>query len=173
MAKTIVCPIDGSDHAERAVDWALDLAAALDARLTLLYVVPRGEAPPELRHMATVEHLVRPPSASGEPGPGEPTGASARLLKEVEIGSAKVYREVGGRLIEAVERRARARGIKEVAGTVREGDPAAQILATAKEQGADLIVMGGRGAGALEGLLLGSVSNKVCQLAPCACLTVK
>ena len=173
MAKTILCPIDGSDHAERAVDWALDLAVALGAGLTLLYVIPRGEAPPEIRRMVAVEHLVGEPAASGEPGTGEPTGASARLLREVEVSSAKLYREVGRRLVEAVERRARGRGVEAVAAIVREGDPAEQIIATAKAEGADLIVMGGRGVGALEGLLLGSVSNKVCQLAPCACLTVK
>ena len=33
--------------------------------------------------------------------------------------------------------------------------------------------MGRRGHGDLQGLLLGSVSHKVCQLADCACLTVK
>ena len=53
------------------------------------------------------------------------------------------------------------------------GDPADQIVRAAARHGADLIVMGRRGYGDLKGLLLGSVSHKVCRLADCACLTVK
>lgn len=41
------------------------------------------------------------------------------------------------------------------------GDVAAQILAHADECKADMIVMGSRGQGAIAGLLMGSVANKV------------
>ena len=54
-----------------------------------------------------------------------------------------------------------------------EGDPARVIAEHAGLHKVDLIVMGRRGLGGLEGLLLGSVSHKVAQLAPCACLTVR
>ena len=37
----------------------------------------------------------------------------------------------------------------------------------------DMIVMGCRGLSEIEGLLLGSVSHKVNQLAPCTCVTVR
>jgi nucleotide-binding universal stress UspA family protein len=56
---------------------------------------------------------------------------------------------------------------------VEHGDPADQIVHAAERHHADLIVMGRRGHGDLKGLLLGSVSHKVCQLADTACLTVK
>ena len=46
------------------------------------------------------------------------------------------------------------------------------IAGYAKANAIDLIVMGRRGLGAIGGLLLGSVSHKVTQLAPCACMTV-
>ena len=35
------------------------------------------------------------------------------------------------------------------------------------------VVVGSRGLSEIRGLLLGSVSHKVCQLAPCTCVTVK
>jgi nucleotide-binding universal stress UspA family protein len=53
------------------------------------------------------------------------------------------------------------------------GDPAAEILATAGRIGADLIVIGSRGLGALKGVVLGSVSQKVAQAAACPVMIVK
>ena len=38
---------------------------------------------------------------------------------------------------------------------------------------ADLIVLGSRGRGRMEGLLLGSVSQKIAALAPCPCLIAR
>ena len=49
--------------------------------------------------------------------------------------------------------------------------PKNQLLISVNQD--DLIVMGRRGLGDLGGLLMGSVSHKVCHLADCACLTVK
>ncbi len=56
---------------------------------------------------------------------------------------------------------------------VKVGNPARTIVAFAARSGADLIVMGGRGHGDIEGFLLGSVSHKVSNLAECTCMTVK
>ena len=54
-----------------------------------------------------------------------------------------------------------------------EGPEAEAILNVAQIREADLIVMGTRGLGSLRGLLLGSVSNKVVQHAPCPVLLVR
>jgi nucleotide-binding universal stress UspA family protein len=54
-----------------------------------------------------------------------------------------------------------------------QGDPAAQILAYAREAGVDLIVMGTHGRTGLERLLLGSVAEKVMRDAHCSVLVVK
>ena len=51
------------------------------------------------------------------------------------------------------------------------GDPARQLLEMAAT--ADLVVVGSRGLGAVRRLLLGSVSEKVLQHAPCPVLIVK
>jgi nucleotide-binding universal stress UspA family protein len=50
---------------------------------------------------------------------------------------------------------------------------AGRILAKAEQTKADLIVMGARGTTELVGLLLGSVSHKITQLAQCNVLVVR
>jgi nucleotide-binding universal stress UspA family protein len=53
------------------------------------------------------------------------------------------------------------------------GDPAEMIVRFATEKGYDQIVMGARGKGNIQGLLLGSVTNKVMQLSNIPVLLVK
>jgi nucleotide-binding universal stress UspA family protein len=53
-----------------------------------------------------------------------------------------------------------------------EGDPAAMILAAAKEHHCDLIVMGTRGRSGLNRVLVGSVAEQVVRKAPCPVVTV-
>jgi nucleotide-binding universal stress UspA family protein len=56
---------------------------------------------------------------------------------------------------------------------LRPGDPASVLLDLVTEDGADLIAVGSSGMGAIERFLLGSVSTKVLQHAPCSVLIVK
>ena len=56
---------------------------------------------------------------------------------------------------------------------ILEGDPVDEILSFADNDGADLIVMGSRGRGALAGALLGSVSSGVVQHASVPVLIAK
>ena len=55
---------------------------------------------------------------------------------------------------------------------LRTGSPTEVIVSLAKEQNADLIVMGARGLGPIEERLLGSVSHRILALAHCATLIV-
>jgi nucleotide-binding universal stress UspA family protein len=54
--------------------------------------------------------------------------------------------------------------------TLTSGDPAAELLRIANESATDLIVLGARGLGAVQRLLLGSVSEAVLRDAQCAVL---
>jgi nucleotide-binding universal stress UspA family protein len=56
---------------------------------------------------------------------------------------------------------------------VRAGDPGTEIVASAREENADLVVMGSRGRTRLSSILLGSVSRKVLSHAPCSVLIVR
>lgn len=55
--KTILVPIDGSDHAGKAVVIASDLAVKYGARLVLLHVVSGDKVPEELLRFAQIENL--------------------------------------------------------------------------------------------------------------------
>ena len=53
------------------------------------------------------------------------------------------------------------------------GDPAEQIMKVSAQRHVDLIVMGAKGLGALDRILLGSVSTRVVQYASCPVLVVR
>jgi nucleotide-binding universal stress UspA family protein len=53
------------------------------------------------------------------------------------------------------------------------GDPAEAIVETAKDSGADLVVVGTRGQNPVARLVLGSVSTRVAHEAPCDVLVVR
>ena len=135
MLKTILVPIDGSGYANRAIDYAGDLASKYDAKIVLLHAVhyPFGRLPEELHQFAVSEHL---------DGPDEVGALVEKMLESAEL-------------------RALNAGAKETGRDSVIGDPATVILDAAKSFDADLIVMGSRGLGGLKGLLVGSVSDKV------------
>jgi nucleotide-binding universal stress UspA family protein len=84
-----------------------------------------------------------------------------------------IRRFVAERIVSEAEKIARDKGVKNVHCVIEDGDPGKEILRHAEEETANLIVMGSRGLGDLQGLLMGSVSHKVSQLSPCSCLTAK
>ena len=86
---------------------------------------------------------------------------------------ARVYEFVAEQILADAERALKDAGVKEVSRIVMEGDPAECILHCAKDHSADMIIFGSRGLSEIKGLLFGSVSHKVSQLAPCTCIAVR
>jgi nucleotide-binding universal stress UspA family protein len=72
----------------------------------------------------------------------------------------------------AVRKVAEAEGVK-AESYVGEAEADEAIVKLAKEQGADLIVVGSHGRTGLRRLLMGSVTEKVIGTAPCPVLVVK
>jgi len=68
--------------------------------------------------------------------------------------------------------RGRRTGVR-VTFLVWDGDPAESIVAAAESEGADLIMVGSHGRGAIGRLLLGSVSEYVMRNAPCPVLVAR
>ncbi len=65
-----------------------------------------------------------------------------------------------------------APGVAVVHQFLREGAPGAEVCASAREWGADLIVIGTHGRGGLSRLLMGSTAEAVVRHAPCPVLVV-
>ncbi|MFA5352802.1 MAG: universal stress protein [Thermodesulfovibrionales bacterium] len=63
-------------------------------------------------------------------------------------------------------------GWEGVEGVVTMGEPYEAINETAKERGADLIIMGARGLSYMKGIVLGSVSESVVKSSPCPVMII-
>ena len=165
MLQTILVATDGSDHAHKAVVFAADLALKYGASLVIVHVPFHGWLPEAVQtRLAAFEPAiakVKPmPDIVGDAViPGDLSAADRRLVSDTILGEAKITAE--------------SKGCHKVETVLEEGDPATVILRRAKAVDADLIVLGSRGLGALKGLLLGSISHKVAQLAECTCVAVK
>ena len=171
---TILVPTDGSEHAEKAIGLAADIAEKYGSRVVLLHVLLRGEPEAELRRMAVVEHLIDERAGRPATEARNPLSGGAGFAEAEERGlSTWVLDRIGRQILESAASRMRQKGVGTIETRIVDGDPAKAILEAAEEEGANLIVMGSRGLGTLKGLLLGSVSQKVSQLAPCTCMTVR
>jgi nucleotide-binding universal stress UspA family protein len=88
--------------------------------------------------------------------------------KDVE----KELKEKGERYLDYVVESAEKEGIKAEA-ILAKGEPHDQIVFFAKNKGIDLIVMGSYGRRGTKRILIGSVTSRVIEYAPCPVLVVK
>lgn len=175
MIKKILVPTDGSDHAAKALGLASDIATKYGAQLIILHVLLGDATPGELKALAgsgLPEDVVKELDRLEElPLETEVlTGAYAPLHVPVP---GQVLEKVGATILEKARKAAADQGVSDIGTRMVSGEAARQIVAAAEKEGVDMIVMGSRGLGQVKGLLLGSVSHKVSNLAPCTCVTVK
>jgi nucleotide-binding universal stress UspA family protein len=172
MIKTILVSTDGSEHATKAVILAADIAEKYDSRMVVLHVLSKDPLPEGLIRMAKAEHIT--PSRREPPIAPTPEGQfpASTIFGQMDD-KPEIRRFVAEHLLAEAQKVAKGKGVEDVHCVIEDGDPVKEILRHAKEDNANLIVMGSRGLGVLEGLLMGSVSHKVSQLSPCSCIIVK
>ncbi len=148
MFERILVGVDGSESALQAVATAAGLGKTHDSELVLVHVVQVSAIADQALKMSATEHLKENPKTIME-----------KLSQEV-LDKARAH--------------AREAGLPDerIATLTSDGNQARQLIQVAEQQKADLIVVGSRGRGRLEGILLGSVSQKIAALAPCPCLIV-
>lgn len=172
MFDTILCPVDGSDHARKAETIAINLAKTYGANLIFLHAMMTQASSSDLERFAEVEGLTR----HVEPAIRQLKSLEGRLeygYEEPPVGS-RVYAEIGQKILDDAKLDAETAGVTEIDTILSDGgDTADQILRAAKRREADCIVMGTRGLSDMKALMLGSVSHKVVNHASCTCIAVK
>lgn len=176
VVKSILVATDGSAPARRAIEVACELAVRFDAEMNVVHVLePDSRKATAAREFARAEHLV----AAEPPDPVESMERRTRLPPEIYLREGepddpyRVMAEVGERLLMEAATAARERGVEQVHTFAESGKPADSIIALAERTHSDMVVIGSRGLSGLQGLLMGSVSRRVVERAPCTCVTVK
>jgi nucleotide-binding universal stress UspA family protein len=138
----IVVGVDGSEQSVRAALVGAGLARSTGSKL----------------HIVTV---VRPPEGwwgvVGSPPPAEALSASME----------RAQRSVLDATLEAL-----AQDAVDVIAVEEIGDPASSLSDYCENVGAGLLIVGRRGAGMVERLVLGSVADRLAHHAPCALMIV-
>lgn len=132
MFQNILLPIDGSEHALRAVDTGIELARRLQAKVYGIHVVP------PLPAVSYVAELIQ--------SHGSYTDLARQRARDC---------------LDDVARRAAAAGVPCSTEFVFDLRPYVAIVTAAAQHRCDLIVMASRGYHGLERVLLGSVTHKV------------
>jgi nucleotide-binding universal stress UspA family protein len=139
---TVVVGVDGSEGGDRAAGHAAEVARKWGAKLLLVTVV-------------------RTPEGWWGLGGAPPTPEA--LSTALVEGQRQILDEVvAGLDLEGIDY-----------STVEElGDPVNRLVAVCEESKADLLVIGRRGAGLVERVILGSVADRLAHLSPCPILMV-
>jgi len=139
----ILVPVDFSDHSEKALAYATEIAQSYNSRLQVLHIIEDTMHPAfSLTGKSSIFDLI--------PGIEEDCRKrTEKMLKEVvpDKVNSNVY--------------------------VQGGQPASDIIKFARENSTDLIVIATHGLTGLEHMLLGSVTEKVVRMAHCPVFTVK
>lgn len=167
MYRKILAATDGSESGTRAVELAGDLAKVHGAEIILVHVINPADEAPDWLHYSDAHALgfAVPPVPPGKEG--------TESLAAQELQRAHEQAEMAAdRLMQDSRRSAEERGARNVRTVVEHGVAAKGILATAKNENADVVVMGNRGHGNLKGLVMGSVSSAVAKDADCCCISI-
>jgi nucleotide-binding universal stress UspA family protein len=155
MFEKVLVPLDGSEHSERALETAIQIAKKFRSKTTLLHV-----------YSVTAPAVIAPEPTTLTPA-GFPVVTPEEVAKMVEAA-----RMVGNRILKDGEQKAKSANVR-VETVLREGNTVQEIVALAKEGEFNLIVMGVRGISRIRELLMGSVSEGVIKNAHCPVIVVK
>ncbi len=139
----ILVPVDFSDTAKKALQYAVPFGTAFDAEVVLLHVMQPYSIPVEFGYL-----------------PPDWAETQQQFLDSAQDELAKLCAgEIGNRARTQVQ--------------VREGVPWQEIVAAAQETRTDLIILATHGRTGLSHVLLGSVAERVVRHAPCPVLVVR
>lgn len=148
MFKKILIPTDGSTLSAQAANKGVAFARQIGAEVVALHVTQPFAATVGFDGMA----------------------AAYAITDEDYEKNAKLQSQ---KYLDAVLGRAETAGVPAISRSVSNFNVADAVASTAEEEGCDLIFIGSHGRSGLSRLLLGSVTAKVLNLAPCAVLVYR
>jgi nucleotide-binding universal stress UspA family protein len=140
--KTVAVGVDGSETSTKAAEVATEIARTWQAKLLIVTVV-------------------RPPEGWWGIGgaPPSPEALSTALVEGYE------------QVLSQTEDSLPLEGLDYE--TIQElGDPSSKLIEVVEDRGVDLVVIGRRGAGLAERIMLGSVADQLCHHSPVPVLVV-
>jgi len=143
LIKKILVPIDFSDYSKKALQYTVTFAKQFNAELCLIYVIEPVIYPADL----SMGQVVIPQT---EIDLSTKSRQELESLAKTEIGLLLKYEII-----------------------IKNGKPFMEIIETASEIDADLIIISTHGHTGVEHLLFGSTAEKVVRKAPCPVLTIR
>jgi universal stress protein A len=147
MFRSILVPVDYSEHSKASVEFAADLAKRVGAALSIVHVWDRPS-------YASDAVLVRRPGDDGNCSLAELIQENAERDMSEFLASLSLPAEL------------------KLTHRLLSGDPAGKLIEELKAGQHDLVVVGTHGRTGLVHLLLGSVAEKLVRLSPVPVLTV-
>lgn len=141
--KKVLVPVDFSDYSKSSLRYAVSFAKHFSADICLVYVV---------------EPMVYPPDFS--------MGQIAIPSIDTEM-DKRAYEELNNLAKKIIPPDVKSKVI------VKTGKPFVEIIETASEEDADLIIIATHGHTGIEHVLFGSTAEKVVRKAPCPVLTLR
>jgi nucleotide-binding universal stress UspA family protein len=135
----ILVATDGSEGADRAIDYAALRAKRDGAELVIVNIIG---------------------------GYGLPDRVVQAFTHAQQAWLRELLESLSAEMLTKARDRARNAGVTTIQLESRDGEVARTIIDIAQEKGVDAIIVGKRGAGRVAGLLLGSVSQKLVSLSP-------
>ncbi len=133
MFKHVLLPTDGSNLSEGAVRMGVQLAKAVNAKVTGFHVMPEF-------HVFTYK---------------------TEMLEDTKKEFAKDSKAHAAQYLSVIETAAKAAGVTCDVASATHDHPYEAIIRVAKQRGCDLIVMASHGRKGMQGVLLGSEAQKV------------
>jgi len=147
LRKKILVAIDGSPQSDKAAEEAVRLAAGnqsqFKSRIYALLVLPNA-----------------------------PASTYTDFVPEAPMTETNKWDELRERIFYVVEKYATEHNIP-LEMIIEYGDPAERIIALAKREEIDVIVIGSSGKGFIQRKIMGSVSHKVASNAACSVFVVR
>lgn len=145
MFKTILVPVDGSEPSEKALTFALDLAASQKSDVRFCHVPVRSKA--------------------------HELGAHMPLSREIVGSQWDDVQRAGRAILDAARYRAQELGVR-AETALRSGSPADAIIELADHDDVDLIIMGSHGYEGPVRALVSSTAETVIRRAPVPVIVV-